>query len=158
LGTKKKEPSMKLHRRPESRLRRIAAPGTDVTSGEVRIARSVMAVRQALVKSTAKVLLWERSAVVGPQESWMAMSQPMEKRVWTKVEARSLFGTRVLKWAMSLSAMATASPVTWRSWSGDGEEGGAKAVMPWAKKPKTNKRLHHRKPKVGGRAWCAPAV
>lgn len=65
---------MKLHKRPESRLRRIAAPGTDATSGEVMIARSAMAVRQALVKSTAKVLLCARSAVVGPQESWMAIS------------------------------------------------------------------------------------
>lgn len=149
---------MKLHRRVESRLRRIAAPGTDATSGEVMMARSAMAVRQALVKSTAKALLCARSAVVGPQESWMAISQPMERRVWTRVEARSLFGTFVLKWAMSLSAMATALPVTWRSWSGDGEEGGAKAVMPWAKKPKTKRRLHHRKLKVGGRALCAPAV
>ena len=90
----------------------------------------------------------------------MAMSQPIERRRRTRVEARSLFGTRVLKWAMSLSAIATASPTAWRLWTVEREEEGEepKEVIPGARKPTTKMRLHQRKCMTRGRARCAPAV
>jgi len=76
---------MKLQRRPASTLSSRAAPGVWATSGELGIDRSRMAVRQAVVKSTEKVLLRASSVAAGPHSSSITRSHPMSTMRRTEV-------------------------------------------------------------------------